>query len=117
MKEFSDILEENFGCIPNYNVTLKLQDNAEPVYTKERQISYALTDWSSPLVVVPKSGGGVSLCVDYKVVVNQRLLNVHYPLRRIENFFNNLRNAKHFCRLDLYKAYLHLAFDEPSSII
>ncbi|GBP00424.1 Uncharacterized protein K02A2.6 [Eumeta japonica] len=87
----------NIGCIPNYKVSLKLRDNVTPVYTKERQIPFALTervneelenlenagiitkidnsDWGSPLVVIPKADGGVRLCVDYKVGVNQRLVN------------------------------------------
>lgn len=139
MTEFANVFEEKIGCIPNYEVSLKLRKGAKPVYTKERQVPYALTervnkeldnlesagiiskiansDWGSPLVVIPKSDGGVRLCVDYQVGVNQRLVNAHYPIRKIEHIFNSLRNAKYFCRLDLYKAYLHIPVDEQSSLI
>ena len=37
MREFSDVFEERVECIPNYNVSLKLRDNAERGYTKDRQ--------------------------------------------------------------------------------
>lgn len=139
MREFKDVFEEKIGCVPNHKVSLKLRDNAKPIYTKERQVPYSLrervdkeldslesagiiskisnSDWGSPLVVIPKTDGGVRLCVDYKVGVNQRLVNAHYPIRKTEHIFNSLRNAKYFCRLDLYKAYLHLPVDEPSSMV
>ena len=67
---------------------------------------FSNNDWCSPLVAVPKSDGGVRWCVDYKVGVNQRLVNAHYPIRKIELIFNGLRNAKYFYRLDLHKALL-----------
>lgn len=139
MSEFSNVFEQKIGCIPNYKVSLKLRENATPVYNKERQIPYALTDsvdkelddlekagiisktansdWGSPLVVIPKADGGVRLCVDYKVGVNQRLVDAHYPIRKIDEIFNSLRDSKYFCRLDLYKAYLHVPVDQSSSEI
>lgn len=139
MSEFKNVFEQRIGCVPNYKISLKLRESASPVYTKERQIPYALTDrvnaeldvleksgiitktansdWGSPLVVIPKADGGVRLCVDYKVGVNQRLINAHYPIRKIEHIFNSLRDSKYFCRLDLYKGYLHVPVDEVSSEI
>ncbi|KAJ8884609.1 hypothetical protein PR048_016466 [Dryococelus australis] len=39
---------------------------AEGVLTKVET-----SDWGSPLIVIPKSDGGVHLCVDYKVVDEQ----------------------------------------------
>lgn len=138
-REFASVFEEKIGCIPDYTISLKLRENATPVYIKERQIPYALTDrvnkelellessgiitktsnsdWGSPLVVIPKADGGVRLCVDYKVGVNQRLVSAHYPIRKIDHIFNSLSNSKYFCRLDLYKAYLHVAVDDQSSAI
>lgn len=139
MSEFKNVFDQRIGCVPNYKVSLQLRENATPVYTKERQIPYALTDrvnaeleslekaciitkiansdWGSPLVVIPKADGGIRLCVDYKVGVNQRLVDAHYPIRKLDQIFNSLRNSKYFCRLDLYKAYLHIQVDEASSEI
>jgi hypothetical protein len=73
------------------------------------------SDWGSPLVTIPKPDGNVRLCVDYKVGVNERLVNANYPIRPIDNILNILRNS--VCRLDLYKVYLHILVDEESSQI
>lgn len=77
----------------------------------------ANSDWGSPLVVIPKADGGVRLCVDYKVGVNQRLVDAHYPIRKIDQIFNSLKDSRFYCRLDLFKAYLHVPVDELSSEI
>ncbi|KAG8285720.1 hypothetical protein J6590_074833 [Homalodisca vitripennis] len=53
------------------------------------------------LTVIHKTDGGVRLCVDYKVGINERLTNSHYPIKKTELELNNLRNSKYFCRLDL----------------
>lgn len=138
-KEFPEIFKERIGCIPKFEINLKLRDEAKPIFFKEREIPYALkakveeelnsletagiisktdtSDWGSPLVVIPKEDGGVRLCVDYKVGVNERLIDAHYPIRKIEEVLNSLHNSKYFCRLDLYKAYLHIPVDATSSEI
>lgn len=133
---FPEIFKEKIGCVPHYTVSLKLREGATPVFFRERNIPYALTtrveeelntleaegiitkcetsDWGSPLVVIPKKDGGVRLCVDYKVGVNDRLTGAHYPIRKIDEILSSLRHSKVFCRLDLYKAYLHIPVDEKS---
>lgn len=138
-EEFHDIFQPKIGCVKQFTISLKLRDDAKPIFTKEREIPYALidkvnqelnvlektgviskteiSDWGSPLVVIPKSDGGVRLCVDYKVGVNERLVDAHSPIRKIEDIFNCLRNSRYFCKLDLYKAYLHIPVDEESSKI
>jgi hypothetical protein len=64
----------------------------------------ATSDWGSPLVI-PKPDGNVRLCVDYKIGVNECLVNVNYPIRWTDDILNSLRNSKYFCHLDLYKAF------------
>lgn len=75
------------------------------------------SDWGSSQVVIPKADGAVRLCVDYKVGVSQRLVDAHYPIRKIDQIFNSLKYSRYFCRLDLYKAYLHVSVDEQSTEI
>ena len=53
--------------------------------------------------------------MDYKVGVNERLMDSHY--RKISDIFHSLRDSKFFCRLDLYKAYSHIPVDEESAIV
>lgn len=139
LNDFADIFEEKIGRVPNYQIKLKLREGAKPVFYREREIPFALrdvveaeleslekegiisktesSDWGSPLVVIPKSDGGVRLCVDYKIGVNKRLVDAHYPARKIIYILNSLKNSQYFCRLDLYKAYLHIEVDEESSQI
>lgn len=139
VSEFPNIFEEKIGCIPNIQISLNLRPNAKPVFTRERNIPYALrqrvekeldtlerekiitpvatSDWGSPLVVIPKADGGVRLCVDYKCGVNERLISANFPVRKIEDILSNLRDSTYFCKLDLFKAYLHLRVDEESSAI
>lgn len=38
-------------------------------------------------------------------------------MRRIDDVLNSLRNSMYFCKLDLFKAYLHVLVDENSSKI
>lgn len=49
--------------------------------------------------------------------VNERLVSANYPIRKIDEILNSLRGSNYFCRLDLYKAYLHLRVNKQSSEI
>lgn len=133
---FPVIFEQKIGYVPNIEVSLKLRNDTKPVYHRERDVPYALqekvnhelksleaagiitkidiSEWGSPLVIIPKADGGVRLCVDYKVGVNKKLPSSHYPIKKTQDLLNSLWNSKYFCRLDLYKAYLHISLDELS---
>ncbi|KAJ8898451.1 hypothetical protein PR048_003811 [Dryococelus australis] len=91
------------GKIPDFVVSLKLRKGAQPVFHRKCDVSYAFvkkvdaeldtleaetSDWVSPLVVIPKADVGVRLCVDYKVGVNERLQDPHYPIRKIDDILN-----------------------------
>lgn len=139
-QKFPNVFEEKIGCVPNCQVQLQLRPNAKPVFTKERSVPYALqekvekeldsleaqgiispvptSDWGSPLVCIPKPDGkNVRLCVDYKCGVNERLVQANHPIRRIDDVIHSLRGSKYYCKLDLYKAYLHLKVDTESAQI
>jgi len=136
---FEDIFKPEVGCIPNVQCSLKLRQNAVPRFLKHRTIPFALrnkveeeleslerqgiitkvdtSDWGSPLVVIPKPDGNVRICVDYKPTLNQQLEDSHYPIPNIEEALHNIRDAKYFCTLDLYKAYLHVPVSPDSQIL
>ncbi|XP_044741936.1 uncharacterized protein K02A2.6-like [Chrysoperla carnea] len=133
------VIEQKVGCIPNLKVSLKLREKTVPCYFRQREVPYALrdkvekeldnleeqgiiskvqaSDWGSPLVIIPKADQTVRLCVDYKLAVNKCLVNDNYPIRQVTEIFDSLRDSKYFCRLDLYKAYLHVQVDDESSYI
>lgn len=139
LEKFEDIFEPKVGCIPNFTCSLKLREKIKPVFLKAREVPFALRnkvdnelstleaqdiiskidcfDWGSSLVVISKPDGSVRLCVDYKIAVNPQLKGAHYPIPRIDDILSNLRNAKFFCTLDLFKAYLHVLVDDESKNI
>ncbi|XP_044731858.1 uncharacterized protein K02A2.6-like [Chrysoperla carnea] len=140
LSRYSNVFEARIGRIPNVVCSLKIQENAKPIYIKPRPIPYALIDqvndeldslekqgiieksnycqWGSPLVVVPKPGNqGVRICADYKISINPLLLDNRYPIPRVEDLFNKLRGGNYFCVLDIHKAYLHVELDKESSHI
>lgn len=138
-KLFPQIFQQRVGKIPGVKCSLQLRNNARPTFIKARNLPFAIkpavekelaalqeddiitpvekSDWGSPLVPVPKPDGKVRLCVDYKVAVNAQLTDAHYPIPRIDEVINNFKNSKYFCKIDLYKAYLHIEVDEESSKI
>ena len=59
-------------------------------------------------------GGGVKLCGDYKLTVNQAGPVDSYPLPRVDELLASLWGGKYFSKLDLSQAYLQLLLDEQS---
>ncbi|GBN29580.1 hypothetical protein AVEN_119819-1 [Araneus ventricosus] len=112
-KHFPEVFKQKVGCVPNFTIKLKLRDGAKPSYTPKRNVPYALrvkvdkeldsleaggiisksitSDWGSPLVVIPKGVGTIRLCEDYKAGVNDLLMNVNYPIKKIDEVLNSLR--------------------------
>ena len=61
--------------------------------------------WAAPMVVVPKADGGIRLCGDFKVTVNQVLDVDKYPLPNPQDLLNALAGGTRFTKLDLKHAY------------
>ena len=139
LEKYKDVFDEKVGEVPNYVTTLRLKENARPIYLKPRPVPHIFkaevdleldrlekeniiekadyTNWGTPLVIVPKSDGRIRLCADYKATVNNQLIDTSYPIPRIEDIFDKMKGGKYFCTLDVYKAYLHLKVDEESQKI
>ncbi|XP_063913196.1 uncharacterized protein K02A2.6-like [Zophobas morio] len=139
--QFSDVFQPKVGEIPNYQCFLSLRVNAQPIFIKPRRVPYALqekgeqnlgdlenqgiikktdhSEWGTPLNIVPKKNGDIRLCADYyyyyKVTINNQLQDNRYPILRIEDSFNIMKNGKYFCTLDVFKARLHVPVDDESA--
>ena len=72
------------------------------------------SDWASPIVCVPKKDGSIRLCGDFKVSVNQVLLNKPYPFPEVSDMFANLGPGTVFTKIDLSNAYQQIKLDEDS---
>ena len=60
--------------------------------------------WASPMVVVPKKDGTAQICVDYRRL-NAMMDMDAYPLRRIEDILDSIRQSTVITTLDLAKGY------------
>ena len=52
----------------------------------------------SPIVLVPKKDGTWRMCVDFKTL-NKITVKNHYPLPRIDDLLDQLKDAKYFTKL------------------
>jgi len=91
------VFDKGLGTIKGFKADTKLQDGAKPIFCKARPVPYALhqkaeeelefleklgvvkkverSDWASPIVCVPKKDESIHICGDFKVSVNQALLD------------------------------------------
>ena len=63
------------------------------------------SEWTAPIITVPKTDGHMRICGDYKVTINPVLEVDHYPLPTPEDLFTTVAGAKCFSKLDLSHAY------------
>ena len=72
-----------------------------------------MSQWATPLVVVPKANGKIQVSGDYKVTVNRCLETKTYQLPTVEDIFAKLA-GQHFTKLNLTQAYQQLTLDKDS---
>ena len=62
------------------------------------------SEWSAPIVVVPKKDGNIRLCVDFRKLNAVTPMDA-YPMPRIDELIDRLRKAKFITTLDLARGY------------
>jgi hypothetical protein len=85
---------------------LKLESmRAEIKYMLDNDIiEPSSSPWSSPSILVPKEGGGVRFCTDFRKV-NSCLLSDCYPTPRIDDCIDDVGSAIYVSKFDLNKGY------------
>jgi len=58
----------------------------------------------SPIILVPKKDGTWRMCVDFRALKNITVKNC-YPLPRIDDLLDQLKNVVYFTKLDLRSGY------------
>jgi len=86
------------------------------ILIKKKLVVPSYSEWSSPVVVVPKANGKWRLCVDYRKV-NDLTEKDSYALPYIDEIFDSLDGAKIFTTMDLYSGYHQILMDEESAEI
>ena len=124
------------GTITPFQAKLSVKRDPRPKSFKPRSVPFALrecveheldrlekdgvlqktpySEWTAPIVAVPKQEGRLCLCGDYKIMVNPVLDVDQYPLPKPEDIFATLSGGKKFTTLDLSHAYNQLLLNEES---
>ena len=61
------------------------------------------SDCASPIICVPKKDGSIHICGDFKVSVNQVLLDIPYPLPDTKDIFATLGSGTVFSKSSCYQ--------------
>ena len=118
-----------------------LRENAEPfVLSSPRQIPFSYrnlvkdklhkqvkagviapvtkpSDWVHPLVVVPKSNGGIRLCVDFQKL-NQHVRRLYYPTKAPSEAVSNIHpSSKYFTTFDAKNGYWQVPLEKESQLL
>ena len=130
------VFQSGLGTMKKFKAKLHLKQNSSPKFVKARPVPFAVrpkveeelnkleqdgvlekvtySEWGSPIVVVPKKGGKVRICGDYKVTINPCLDVDQYPLPKASDLFATLSGGKIFSKLDLTQAYHQMEVEEES---
>ena len=123
--QFRGMWSENLGELKATTLHIQLKPDAKPVYAApyragahrrleiEKQVKKVLdlgviepsaAEWSVPVVVVPKPGGQIRFCVDYRRL-NERAVKDVYPIPRMDDCLESLGDATVFSTLGCNAGY------------
>ena len=131
--KFPDDFREGLGTIKTSKASLKVKTGSRPRFYKTRSVPFALkgaieeklarmqtlgaleavdhSEWTAPIVPVPKQDGSIRICGDYKLTVNQVDVD-KYPLPKPNELFACLVRGKKFTKLNMSHAYNQLMLDK-----
>lgn len=70
-----------------------------------------VTEWVSPIVVVPKSDKEIRLCVDY-THLNKAVMRPYFPIEKVEMKLGRIKKAKFFSKIDCNKGFYQIKLRE-----
>lgn len=136
LQNYEELFQDSLGKVKNVTAKLNVTSEAKPKFFKARPVPFALRDgiakelqrqeelgiikkieysnWAAPIVPVVKPNGGIRICGDYKVTVNQDLELPEHPMPRVEELLQKLNGGQKFTKLDLSQAYMQIELEENS---
>jgi hypothetical protein len=73
-------------------------------FLKKGYIRPSVSPWGAPVLFVKKKDGTLRLFIDFRQLNNVTIKN-KYPLPRIDDLFDQLKDAKMFSKIDLRSGY------------
>ncbi|KAL8134085.1 hypothetical protein AgCh_009233 [Apium graveolens] len=131
IREYPNVFPEEFPGLPpdreiEFSIDLILRAEAvskapyrmDPVEMKElaKQLQELLdkgvirpsvSPWGAPVLFVKKKDGSMRLCIDYREL-NKLTIKNKYPLPRIDDLFDQLKEVCYFSMIDLRSGYHQL---------
>jgi hypothetical protein len=78
---------------------------------KKGYIRPSVSPWGAPVLFVRKKDGTLRLCIDFRQL-NKVTVKNKYPLPRIDDLFDQLKDAKIFSKIDLRSGYHQVRIKE-----
>jgi hypothetical protein len=78
---------------------------------KKGYICPSVSPWGAPVLFVKKNDGTLRICIDFKKL-NKVIMKKKFPLPRIDDLFDQLKDAKIFSKIDLITGYHHVRIKE-----
>jgi hypothetical protein len=134
LREFEDVFREISGFPPKRDIdfSINLMPGATPVsktpyrmstpelkelqmqleeILKKGYIHPSVSPWGAPVLFVKKKDGTLRLCIDFRQL-NKVTMKNKYPLPRIDDLFDQLKDAKIFSKIDLRSGYHQVRIKE-----
>ena len=136
VEEFKHLFTNELGCTPDAIHDVDVNDakpikqhpyrlNPKKLEKVREEIQYMLehdiiepsqSNWSSPIVMVPKSDGTQRFCIDYRKV-NAVSKSDSYPIPRIEDCIDRVGRATYVSKIDLLKGYWQVPLSDRAKEI
>ena len=81
-------------------------------FTEKGFIRPSSSPYGAPVLFVKKKEGDMRMCVDYRALNKQTIKNT-YPLPRIDELMDQLKDAKVFTKIDLRSGYHQIRMHNP----
>jgi hypothetical protein len=134
LENFEDVFKEVPGLPPKRDIdfSINLMPGAAPVsktpyrmstpelkelqmqlkeLLKKGYIRPSVSPWGDPVLFMKKKDGTLRLCIDFRQL-NKVIVKNKYPLPRIDDFFDQLKDAKIFSKIDLKSGYHRVRIKE-----